>query len=35
MVEAPRFKLTDMPPEAYRHLLDMEGLIARHVEPML
>jgi len=35
MVEAPRFKLTDMPPEAYRHLLEMEGLIARHVEPTL
>jgi AhpD family alkylhydroperoxidase len=35
MVEAPRFNLTDMPPEAYRHLLEMEGLIARHVEPTL
>ena len=35
MVEAPRFELTDMPPEAYRHLLDMEGLIARHLEPTL
>jgi|SRR6185503_8223774 len=35
MVEATRFKLTDMPPEAYRHLLEMEGLIARHVEPAL
>lgn len=35
MVEAPRFKLSDMPPEAYRHLLELEGLIARHVEPTL
>ena len=35
MVEAPRFNLTDMPPEAYRHLLEMEGLIARNVEPTL
>src|SRR6185503_13007642 len=35
MVEATRFKLTDMPPEAYRHLLEIEGLIARHVEPTL
>jgi len=35
MVEVTRFKLTDMPPEAYRHLLEMEGLIARHVEPTL
>lgn len=35
MVEAPRFKLTDIPPEAYRHLLEMEGLIARHIEPTL
>ena len=35
MVEQPRFKLTDMPQEAYRHLLEMEGLIARHIEPTL
>jgi AhpD family alkylhydroperoxidase len=35
MVEQPRFKLTDIPQEAYRHLLEMEGLIARHVEPTL
>jgi AhpD family alkylhydroperoxidase len=35
MVEALRFKLTDMPSEAYRHLLEMETLIARHVEPTL
>ena len=35
MLEQPRFKLTDMPQEAYRHLLELEGLIARHVEPTL
>jgi len=35
MLEQPRIKLTDMPQEAYRHLLEMEGLIARHVEPTL
>jgi AhpD family alkylhydroperoxidase len=35
MIEAPRLKLTDMPPDAYRHLLELEGLIARHVEPTL
>ena len=35
MVEAPRFSLTDMPKEAYHHLLEMEGLIARNIEPTL
>ena len=35
MVEEPRFSLSDMPPEAYRHLLEMEGLIARNVDPTL
>ena len=35
MVEAPRFKLNDMPPEAYRHLIEMERLIAGHVDPTL
>ena len=35
MVEAPRFQLTDMPQDAYRHLLQMEGLIAQQVEPTL
>jgi AhpD family alkylhydroperoxidase len=35
MVEAPRFELKDMPQEAYRHLLQMEGLIGQHVEPIL
>ncbi|HTK59394.1 MAG TPA: carboxymuconolactone decarboxylase family protein [Sphingomicrobium sp.] len=32
MLEAPRFKLTDMPQEAYRHLLQLEGLITQHVD---
>ena len=32
MVEAPRFELKDLPPEAYRHLLQMEGLIAEHLD---
>jgi AhpD family alkylhydroperoxidase len=32
MVEAPRFELKDLPPDAYTHLLQMEGLIARHVD---
>ena len=32
MVEAPRFDLKDMPQEAYRHLLQMEGLIVQHVD---
>jgi AhpD family alkylhydroperoxidase len=35
MVEAPRFQLTDMPQDAYKHLLQMEGLIAQHVDPTL
>jgi len=35
MVESPRFSLTDLNPEAYRHLMQMEALIARHVEPTL
>jgi AhpD family alkylhydroperoxidase len=35
MVEPPRFKLNDMPPEAYRHLLQMERLIADHVDRTL
>ena len=35
MVEAPRFERKDMPQEAYRHLLQMEGLIAQHVDPIL
>jgi AhpD family alkylhydroperoxidase len=32
MVEAPRFELNNLPPEAYRHLLQMEGLIAQHLD---
>jgi hypothetical protein len=32
MVEAPRYDLKDMPQEAYRHLLLMEGLLAQHVD---
>ena len=32
MVEAPRFELKDLPPEAYRHLLQMEGLITQHLD---
>ncbi len=35
MLEPPRFSLTDVNPEAYRHLLQLEALIARHVEPTL
>jgi AhpD family alkylhydroperoxidase len=35
MLEQPRFALTQMNPEAYRHLTQMEGLIARNVEPKL
>jgi AhpD family alkylhydroperoxidase len=35
MLEPPRFDLTQLNPEAYRHLTQMEALIARHVEPTL
>ena len=35
MLEPPRFNLTDLNPEAYRHLMQMEGLIARNVDPTL
>jgi AhpD family alkylhydroperoxidase len=35
MLEPPRFDLTQLNPEAYRHLLQMEALIARNVEPTL
>jgi AhpD family alkylhydroperoxidase len=35
MVEPPRFNLNELNPEAYRHLLQMEGLIARNLEPTL
>ena len=32
MIEAPRFQLNDMPQEAYRHLLQLEGLIPQNVD---
>ena len=32
MLEAPRFPLSDMPQDAYRHLLQLEGLISQHVD---
>jgi len=35
MVEPPRFSLNDLNPEAYRHLMQMEALIGRNVEPTL
>jgi AhpD family alkylhydroperoxidase len=35
LVEAPRLDMTSMSPEAYRHLLQLEGLIARHLDPTL
>jgi AhpD family alkylhydroperoxidase len=35
MLEQPRFDITQMNPDAYRHLAQMEALIARHVEPTL
>src|SRR6185312_10031794 len=35
MLESPRFDLTQMNPELYRHLMQMEVLIGRNVEPTL
>jgi len=35
MLEPPRFDLTQINPELYRHLMQMETLIARNVEPTL
>jgi AhpD family alkylhydroperoxidase len=32
MVEAPRFQLNEMPQEVYRHLLQIEGLVAQNVD---
>jgi AhpD family alkylhydroperoxidase len=32
MVEAPRFELKDLPQDAYRHLLQIEGLITQHLD---
>ena len=35
MLEQPRFNLTEMNPEVYRHLMQMEALIARNVDRTL
>jgi AhpD family alkylhydroperoxidase len=35
MLEPPRFNLTELNPEAYRHLMQMEALVARNVDPTL
>jgi AhpD family alkylhydroperoxidase len=35
MLEQPRFDITQMNPEAYRHLMQMEGLIGRNLDPTL
>jgi AhpD family alkylhydroperoxidase len=35
MVEPPRLDINQLNPEAYRHLLQLEALVARHVEPTL
>ena len=35
MVEPPRLDINQLNPEAYRHLLQLETLVARHVEPTL
>ncbi len=35
MFEPPRFDLTQMNPDAYRHLMQMEALIGRNVDPTL
>ena len=35
MLEQPRFDLSQMNPEAYRHLIQLETLVARHVDPTL
>ena len=35
MLEQPRFDLTQLNAEAYRHLMQMEGLVAKNVEPTL
>jgi AhpD family alkylhydroperoxidase len=32
MVEAPRFELRNMPPDFYRHLVQMDGLITQHLD---
>ena len=35
MVEAPRMDITKLAPEAYRHLIALEGTIASKIEPKL
>jgi AhpD family alkylhydroperoxidase len=35
MVEAPRLDLKQLPSEAYRHLLQLEGLISKQFDPIL
>jgi AhpD family alkylhydroperoxidase len=35
MVEAPRMDITKLAPEAYRHLIALEGAIASKIEPKL
>ena len=35
MLEQPRFNLNQLNPDAYRHLMQLEALIARNVEPTL
>jgi AhpD family alkylhydroperoxidase len=35
MVEPPRLDINQLNPEAYRHLLQLEALVGRHVEPTL
>jgi AhpD family alkylhydroperoxidase len=34
-LEAPRLDLKQFPPEAYRHLLQLEGLISKQFDPIL
>ena len=34
-VEAPRLDMKQFPPEAYRHLLQLEGLISKQFDPTL
>jgi AhpD family alkylhydroperoxidase len=35
MVEVPRFELKNLPPDYYRHLLQMEALIVQHLDLQL
>jgi len=34
-LEAPRLGLNQFPQDAYRHLLQLEGLVAQHLDPIL